>query len=479
MMGDTGQTPSFSEWPLRYVARITLMLRLPLAIHSGGESEMPARDFARDANGLPALPGTSICGILRHGCKENGMVQADVDALFGASADKEGTASRLSVTWGHIHDSVDRPVDGLLPPGDPRFDCPVLTEARAGGMRQHIRVNAFGASDGRGKFEEAVVCAGHRFTFDLMLRGDEQDQSSWEVLLDLLHDADLRLGAGSRRGFGAFRVHRLLTGTFDLRRREEFRAFCGLPKRLDEPIALNAVERQGKTRARRIGVTLRGLHPTTPWMFGGGAPEAGESIAPVTETVIRWQDDHGTPTAHRLHYVPASGVKGALAHRVAWHFNRFSKRRVKEGETFARVAPNEGVISLFGHMSGARGKRGLLLFDDLVLNEPAASQEIHHVSLDRFTGGARNGLLFSERVLAAAAMHTDYRIVVVPAGGEPVSENVRKALGAALEDIRKGRLAFGSGAARGNGRFRCDSVMWDDDGHWLATGTILGREAGV
>jgi hypothetical protein len=227
-------------------------------------------------------------------------------------------------------------------------------------------------------------------------------------------------------------------------------------------------------------------------LFGGGAPEGDESIAPMTQTVIRWQNNRGAPSPP-THYVPASAVKGSLAHRLAWHYNRITGQRAGNlADTPPEETASEAVVCLFGieassasanvaaEAPASAGRRGLLLLDEIALSAPAATQEIHHVSLDRFSGGARSGLLFSERVIAPDVLRCDYRIaLLVPPGTPPIAAPIRHAFAAVLEDIRKARIAFGGGSGRGNGRFRCDTVEWDDAGRWIETGEIGVTDQGA
>lgn len=51
-------------------------------------------------------------------------------------------------------------------------------------LRDHVRINYRGASDADnyGKFDERAVCAGHRFTFEVGLSGDESDSDLWNLL---------------------------------------------------------------------------------------------------------------------------------------------------------------------------------------------------------------------------------------------------------------------------------------------------------
>ena len=53
-------------YPLRYVARPTIEFTTPFLVGAGEEDFFSDAVFVADANGLPAIPGSSIAGVLRH-----------------------------------------------------------------------------------------------------------------------------------------------------------------------------------------------------------------------------------------------------------------------------------------------------------------------------------------------------------------------------------------------------------------------------
>lgn len=489
--------PTFGDLPLRCVARVTIMFTTPFAISSGRSMGSGAAEVMSDANGLPAIPATSMVGALRHAFEDrlivDGVSEADAaleaGKLFGPPVDVDGTASPLSVSSAHIHDADDRPVDGLVAPNDRRLADPVLENARKGLRRDRVRLSHRGMSDGRGKFEERMVAAGHRFTFDMTLRGDETVKPGWRLILGLLQDPDLRLGGGTRRGRGGFEVLRLSGRTFDLRDPEDYAAYAAVPAALDAPSTLPGLEAKAEDARPSVTITLRDLHADGPWLFGGGPPEGNEGMAPVVEPQVRWEKDHGHVDEAPVHYVPATSLKGALAHRLAWHYNRLTGTfAVKDRDLEQHVgAANRAVRALLGCVEqssqaagGEVGRRGWLVLDDIYLSARAASEEVHHVSLDRFSGGARSGLLFSERVLDPVALRTDYTLTVIPtlAPYDEDDADVRRALRATLDDIRRGRLSFGGGTGRGNGRLRCAAVEWSDGGTWIDSGQLRAPSRG-
>ncbi|HLO77960.1 MAG TPA: RAMP superfamily CRISPR-associated protein [Magnetospirillum sp.] len=454
-----------SDKPIRRLARVTVGFRTPFLVGGGRRDIRSQKGFVRDANGLPALPGSSIAGVLRHAFTQL-RGQPAAERLFGAvlrdgvADDASRPASRLAVSWGAIHGADDQPVEGLHP--DPASD-PVLAAAQSGHLRNHVGIDHRGAAADRRKFDETVVGAGHRFSFELLLAGDDADADEWAALMGLLHWPGLRFGAGSRRGFGAFDVE-VAEAAFDLADPAGYDAFCSLPRALGARQGLSPWTKAAIAPQPTSCIRLRGLRAEGPWLFGGGTGQGDEDMVAVAEPMVTWLNGRGSVSAEPVYYLPGSGIKGVLAHRVAWHFNRLTGIRADGLDDPAPHvgSANAAVRALFGEVGGeqGRGRRGILMFEDLFLpTAVAADGPTWHVSMDRFTGGARRGLLFSERPLAAGAL-PDYTITLVIPEGESLSGDVRAALDATLDDLRRGRLTFGSGGGRGNGTLRCDTVEW-------------------
>lgn len=483
------------RYPLRYVARVTIEFTTPFTVRSVANDPLVDSVFVTDANGLPALPGSSIAGVLRHAlqaCRDENTL---IDSVFGApirggndtdggDGQPQGAGSRLSISWAAIHDARNRPVDGLI--DGARAGDPVLAAARTGVLRDHVRIDHKGAAENTGKFEEQLVGAGHRFTFELELHGTEDDEPAWRRILGLLKWPGLRFGAGTRRGFGAFRVLAIRARTFDLRDEGDFSAYAGLPIGLGEEAGFPdaTAEIEELAAAHTVTATLKGFRPAEPWVFGGGVPRGGEDITPVTETLVTWQGDRGAVLDRPVQYLPASSIKGVLAHRLAWHFNRRAGKWASTVDPCAVTgSANPAVRALLGTVKGAAGngdqpgRRGVLLLDDVFLTEPVPDRTVMHVAIDRFSGGVRAGALFEERVLQPESWRTDYRIMVLDADDlaksfEADLAHIKTALDATLRDIRKGRLAFGAGGGRGNGGFVCDKVVWSDDGDWVRANSV-------
>lgn len=455
--------------PLLHLARVVVETVSPLSIGAGRGSALFDVQIVTEANGLPAIPGSSLAGVLRHALSRR-FEAALLRELFGYADGNQGAPSAVTFTWGHIHDQTDRPIDG--PDLDHRWtQDPILKpfERAALPHRDHVRLNHAGVAAARGKFDRSFVPAGYRFTFEMALSESKQEplKDCWAGLLATLASPGFRLGGATRAGYGQLRVVRLAAATFDLSTPEGFAAYGGHPVWLNADHALPAVPSPDRDTQdwRRLELMLE---PEDFWRFGGGhTPLAAGKPAdalPYTEERLVWAPSG--PTLVRRVVAPASGIKGALAHRVAYHYNRLTgcfadQAEEREAEDL-RTDRNPAVRRLFGHArerlprgadkaAVATGQAGAVLIDDVVLAEQLPVGKLAHNSLDRYTGGTREGVLFTEEVFLGGKRPLTLRIA--RQAWDQADANIREAWRRTIADLLHGRLSLGAGAAKGHGYF--------------------------
>lgn len=180
-------------------------------------------------------------------------------------------------------------------------------------------------------------------------------------------------------------------------------------------------------------------------------------MTPVTESVVEWNDGKPVVVRERV-LVPGSSVKGALAHRTAFYYNKLTGVTIDPSSPIDIAkhvgSENEAVQQLFGYQGGD-GKLhcGKVIISDVALAGAKTDKLLNHVAIDRFTSGALAGALFTERV-ASHSEGFDLRIVLTKVA--EVDPLVRKALLMALRDLGNGMLPLGGGVGRGNGVFQAD-----------------------
>lgn len=468
--------------PYRHLARIVIEATTPLAVGSGEENVMTDRLVATDVNGLPFIPGTALAGVLRHVSTAENSEQ--INDLFGFQRKNDGAGSRLILSSARMLEGKGKVIDGI-------YSKNILADkflkyfAKLP-IRQHVRITHKGASEQGGKFDEQVVYKGTRFCFEMELISEAEDEGVWKTILDQFRHPAFRIGGGTRKGFGEIKVVDCKAETIDLR--------SNLSRYLEKSASLedktgwwkSASSYAGEKNVKSNWVTYElALKPEDFFLFGSAFGTDDADMSYVTEPVIEWKDDEPDFTENRV-LIPAASVKGAIAHRVAFHFNKINEvfadklidpasidELCKKGYYNFRCQPgdrfnsknyddrislvttyNPAVRKLFGYAldddkeKGAQ--RGNVILSDIFLKEDA-KKLLNHVAIDRFTGGAMDGALFSEEVV----QHKDQFTLCMLVNQEAFkTKYVREAFENTLHDLCSGMLPLGGGTMRGHGCFK-------------------------
>ena len=478
----------------RLIARITIEAETPLAVGSGKKSILTDAAINRDANGLPFIPGTTLAGLIRHAIDEElaNRLMGFIKKKNDKNGEYEVEGSRLIVTEAKLLNHNGKAIDGLLnlETACNDEDRTFLDGFKHAPIRQHAKINHRGVTEDKGKFDEEVVPKGARFGFEMELMANPKSEEElaeykrdFKDLLRKLRADGFRVGGKSRNGFGRIEVvgEVCLYRELDLSQPADLDLYlkkrASLAETWDgfEPLELEKPQESRYTRYK-LEIT-----PKDFLFFGSGFGNEDVDHSYIKERFIEWNEEGNIGRWHSHDHslvVPASSVKGALAHRTAFHFNKLA-------ECFANDIPaeelanhsgkhNEAVCALFGSEGNddkyesnkkenaterCDGKRrGHVLFADIVKQRKGQTgKKIHnHVKIDRFTGGAIDGALFDEEALI---VHPDepekLELDLLVDKDERINEDQRiiQAFEEALKDVCKGMLPLGGNVNKGYGQF--------------------------
>ncbi len=482
--------------PIYHCADILLEAKTPICVSTGVRDRNFDTEIVRDASGLPAIPGTSIAGVLRH--LVTGKFGADATReIFGfqetkrkgGGHDDAGKASRLQVGWARLVGKDGQPVTPhYLDGNDDLLDWYRNDLRETPVVRDRVALNDRGVAKDTGKYDVSILPVGTRFMLRLALwsksaelgcddvEADEVEDGDrdFKRLLGLFFDLGFRVGGDTRSGFGALRpagdcAAGIEYARFDLTNENDLLNFAKIRQSAQPEylgggrIAANSDE---ASRVRSICLPLRF---DGPWRIGqgkAGARHKGQGKAadllPVTEIRVQWEGGSAQSKEVATEYalLPASGIKGALRHRTAFHFNALSGRFDRTPDMVASGTP-DGTEPLFGDVKKEQGDGkaddghvGMVVIDDIFPTAITNDNTViwTHVSIDRFSGGARAGMLFSEEVLAPCDF--DLEIAFVPQQASDlvkVDPLLLEAFAMALEDLAEGRLSLGARGTTGHG----------------------------
>jgi CRISPR/Cas system CSM-associated protein Csm3 (group 7 of RAMP superfamily) len=306
---------------LIYIARFIVETATPIAVGSGQKGLTVDRLIARDANGLPYIPGSSLAGVIRHEVTDGEKYPESVfNKIFGFEDKEEGQGSRIFFSSAHlVAEDGKTTLEGIQ---NIDFEKGYYSFFNKLPERDHVKITDKGVAEDRGKFDEQLVHKGTRFSFELELVGTEADKEIWEQILQTIHAPFFRIGAGTRNGFGQLKIKECRQVVFDLNKESGLLAFLNKSSSLNndcsswETFTAQEIE---DDRWEHIKVLLQ---PENFFLFGAGFGDEDADMKPKIERYFDWESGSPKLEASQEHLlIPATSVKGAIAHRVAYHYN--------------------------------------------------------------------------------------------------------------------------------------------------------------
>jgi len=410
-----------------HIAHIIIEAKTPLKIGSNESSFFRDAPIQKDWNRLPMILGTSIAGVLRR------EFSGDIDEIFGNE-----NGSRVILSNALLLDENMRVHETLL-----LQKSKFLEKFETLPIREHTAITHKGVTRDKSKFDEEVIYRGARFKFSITI---EDNQESFEKILDSLYNKTFRLGGGSTKGYGEIEVVDIKIDKFHTKEYIEFQ------NSLNTILSSNYTPKTHKDYTTYI---LK-LTPDDFFIFGSGFGDSDADMIPVIEDIIVWRDNKPEFEKREL-LIPASSIKGAISHRVAYYYNKENKIfadtiSTEEFENY-KEENNLAVVEIFGHKKEIvdkeeLGKKGNILFSDSFKSN-YQTKVFDHVAIDRFTGGAIDGALFQEKVV-----HSDeFEVVLILREDIKYKDIFEKV----LKDICNGLLPLGGMTTKGHGVFsgRC------------------------
>jgi CRISPR/Cas system CSM-associated protein Csm3 (group 7 of RAMP superfamily) len=369
----------------------------------------------------PQVPGTSLAGALRDMVRA-ARGEAVANRWFGRllGEEDERLEGRVAAEASSIWVCGGR----LRGPADPfPLSSTAIDRVRGAAREQALRT-------------DEVLPKGT--SFEAFLRWDDASVGEVLDLAGLLAGWRPFIGRGVSRGRGQCSVSSVRYGTLRLDSPDDLRRWLTLSgPELARAVAVTPVAdaaAEAEPLVCRVPVSIEG-----PWRIGTGEKVKG-SPAPMLRV-------SGKLT------VPGSAIKGVVRSRA-----EFILRSVGVEACPDQQCGSCWTCRVFGHGGGtdgsssAVGARALIRFADSPLSDSGAPVVRIHVAIDRFTGGARDKLLYQDEVVESGSFTVLIsRLGTVP---PPLLAEIRAVLRLVLEDLNDGVIGMGSGSARGYGSVR-------------------------
>ena len=435
---------------IRFLAQVTIQAKTPLKIGSNTTDFMQDSPVQKDWNNLPMILGTSITGILRD--KFKNVSKNKTNDIFG-----EENGSRFIVSNALLVDEKDNVNEELLLEKDRTCFLKLFDNLP---IREHTSIDNKGVTKQGAKFDEEVVFKGAKFRFELELISDGLEHKEWHNLLYILQSEEFRLGSGSTKGFGSFENIEIKMRVLNLEDKNDMQEYINKSSSLNDTNLQwqdFIIDDDNILQNNYTKYTLK-LTPDDFFLFGSGFGDNEADMTPVYEQVIDYKIGG---LSKNMILIPASSIKGAISHRVAFCYNKYLLKNDKTADYKKTGEENEAVKAIFGHKKEEDkktkkelGQKGKILISDCF--KPKAQEKVFdHVAIDRFTGGGIDGALFQEKTIAD---DREYIIEILLENG--IDEEYIQAFEKTLKDICSGMLPLGGATTKGHGVF-CGKVFKD------------------
>ncbi|MCD0449400.1 RAMP superfamily CRISPR-associated protein [Actinocorallia sp. API 0066] len=471
--------------PMRVRFRVSGWLRLKTPLHVGGIGLDPAEALpvAVDGQGRAHVPGTALAGAFRSWMRGTRTEAGALSDLWGFVAEDDsdpGTVSRVVVHDAVIVTDAREPLDVTALP-----------------VRHGVAIDRYTGAVAAGfLYARTVVPPGNLLHLELDIESTAAhratDRARLAVLLDALGNAEISLGAAASRGLGVVRLEEHGVSVWE----HDFTSAAGLIAFLTDNAKRSAAD-DGKAadlpdRRRFLTVTIE-WKPLAPVMVRAGQDGAVVQTLPLMTSL-----DADT----LVFTLSGSSVKGAL--RTHAEFIERTARgddlprpladeapvREHEARFRAQLDGYPTVKALFGAARQDNGDKGPFwgsaalavkdtysttklsaeLWRELALGvaEPGQGGEsalsaktleklkkagvfqADHVAIDRWTGGAADGLLYS--VLEPAEVRWEPIVLRVDLDRLDLYQDSALALLLLiLRDLRGRRIPLGGMVNRGFG----------------------------
>jgi CRISPR/Cas system CSM-associated protein Csm3 (group 7 of RAMP superfamily) len=459
----------------RYIARVIIEAKTPIAIGSGNKDITTDSVVLKDVDGLPYIPGTSIAGLIRH------SLGKDMAASFFGSQDK---GSEIIFSEAKMIGVEGIPIDFMQ---NIDWKNPFYSHFIELPIRQHVRINEKGTSEDHGKFDEQVVYKGTRFCFEIeMLDSCLPDSNIGSKIkgpnypkfisaINCLSKNSFRIGGGTRSGFGEISIIKCLIRCLNLSLLTDLNAYLNKSSNLEESdfwkdASQSNPQKDEDSSWEKIELNLS---PVDFFLFSSGFGDEDADMTPVRESYITWSNKNEpeleTPSfSENCILIPASSVKGALAHRTAYYWNKLEERFVDNDDDDRKPLcgeSNPAVKALFGSMSNNISSCGNVIISDIIddsndLKQASWREKVStHIAIDRFTAAPIDGALFDEKIIYGKGHTFKIDILVNKKAYEYKDsnnqhiDNIEKSLKLAINDLCHSMLPLGGGTNRGNGFF--------------------------
>lgn len=394
-------------------------------LHVGSSDGEKEEVLIHPVDQIPFIQATSLSGVFRN-YFTHVYGQNETEKIFGKSkvSEESEQASRIRFT------------DGCFQMETVKIELRPRVKLNSATGTVGTQKNLGSEQKSGQKFNMQYVAAGAEFSFAVYFFGEDATfHSKFLGCLSAIQKGNLQFGGQKSNGCGYLKLSQVCYRHYDLTKEaernnwfQEYEAKENTYQKID----LSSLPFAGGNRAYELylyGKTetellIKGIAVTD---YGNGAP-----------------DEMNIQNGKKDYIIPASSLKGAIRNRIDMitKYKNIDQKRITQ---------------LFGTAASEKekGNAGLLCFYDTVIGEKEENDKADirmRIRIDKFTGGVREGGLFSQKNTTGKVR---MRFGILE--GEQANQACALLI-YALRDLANGEVTIGSGYSIGKGFIQTDKI---------------------
>ena len=391
-----------------------------LAVGSGN-NENTDSDIVRNSAGIAYIPGSAVAGICRSFfLKDEDFIKKYFGFVGISHSVDEAVDSAGSKAVFYDANVVDEDVD----------KCIIS-------KRDSVKLDEFKVSEDGAKFDMEALEPGIRFVTYIEQNIEKSDEAEDKDILDAICDKWLGgrvyIGSKTMRGYGELGDVEILVKEFDMTNPKEAMSWLDFDMYDSESWKDGNVYTAKETKNNKIVLSLKQAGGISIRKYTTKVTATGGKSEPDFEQL--------TVTINGKEYpvIPGTSWAGAFRHRMEELVDGLDSKKF-----FGYVGESKNKKE----NSGSKGK---VRFSETIL-KGANEKILSRNAIDRFSGGAANQALFTEKTYYDGSTDLIISFEVTP------DENLTAALAATIADLHYGFLAVGGLTSIGRGCFTVEKI---------------------
>lgn len=317
-------------------------------------------------------------------------------------------------------------------------------------LRDHVKIDYTSSTSLDGcLFSEYHISEGKHFDIAFEIRAFKMNDKIYGELCTLIEDfiyllseGKITLGANTTFGFGEFQaVDGLYEKEFDLSKKEELDKYLSLEK-IEKKNLIEANKRE--VESEEIEINFRGY--CEDGLIVRGKVEKEPTSESNKEKSDRKKSVQKSYFEDEFYVIPASTIKGVVRSYIYKIYETLNKEDLTD------------IDKVFGNRNKENKDKikGKVVFHDVKVSmvKDKNIQMYNRIKIDRFTGGAAEGGIFSENLVIANEKNPVEIKITLKAD----SDKALALILLTLRDIGFGYVSLGSGDGVGYGIFKGISI---------------------